>query len=290
MDDPGPRFTSVSFAPDSEKKPRKGSDHAGFPRITSRSRITSTTRGRLICRPLEQFSVDIDVTIHVPNGDGRDRVMDAIRKFLVAQIRKTPGEWIRAHILDGALGVLYAHLPFAWTSIAVAALVGLTSGLLTWSRHDPGLAIFVGVISLLAVLCVALVATVLWEKYRTRPTTTVPASGVSPLEIVFDLNNPGEQFWKRRQGKDANGNLIPKMVLEHRIGVRNTSSMVRPFAASALLALRPAHSRGHLYVTCYTEGFSHFVTSMTAPVASGWSGCRVGLAPTGKRRLVTAHT
>ena len=38
------------------------------------------------------------------------------------------------------------------------------------------------------------------------------------------------------------------------------------------------------------EGFSHFVTSMTAPIASGRSGCRVGLAPTGKRRLVTAHT
>jgi hypothetical protein len=54
--------------------------------------------------------------------------------------------------------------------------------------------------------------------------------------------------------------------------------------------LRPAHSRGHLYVTSYTEGFSHFVTSMTAPVASGWSVRRVGLAPTGKRRLVTAHT
>src|SRR5437660_407726 len=38
------------------------------------------------------------------------------------------------------------------------------------------------------------------------------------------------------------------------------------------------------------EGFSHFVTSMTAPIASGWRGCRVGFAPTGKRRLVTAHT
>ncbi len=37
------------------------------------------------------------------------------------------------------------------------------------------------------------------------------------------------------------------------------------------LALRPAHSRRHLYVTSYTEGFSHFVASMTAPVASGWS-------------------
>src|SRR3989337_1817462 len=39
-----------------------------------------------------------------------------------------------------------------------------------------------------------------------------------------------------------------------------------------------------------SEGFSHFVTSMTAPVASGWSGCRVGFSPTGKRRLITAHT
>jgi hypothetical protein len=29
---------------------------------------------------------------------------------------------------------------------------------------------------------------------------------------------------------------------------------------------------------------------MTAPIASGWSGCRVGLAPTGKRRLCTAQT
>ena len=42
------------------------------------------------------------------------------------------------------------------------------------------------------------------------------------------------------------------------------------------LELRPAHSRRHLYVTSYTEGFSHFVTSMTAPVASGWSVRRVG--------------
>src|ERR1700739_2024657 len=39
----------------------------------------------------------------------------------------------------------------------------------------------------------------------------------------------------------------------------------------------------------HSEGFSYFVTSIAAPVASGWSGCRVGLAPTGKRRLCTAH-
>ena len=45
-----------------------------------------------------------------------------------------------------------------------------------------------------------------------------------------------------------------------------------------------------VYRDTLIEGFSHFVTSMTAPIASGWGGCRVGLAPTGKRRLVTAHT
>lgn len=56
------------------------------------------------------------------------------------------------------------------------------------------------------------------------------------------------------------------------------------------LALRPAHSRCHQFVARLPEGFSHFVTSMTAPVASGWSGCRAGLAPAGKRRLITAHT
>src|SRR6202043_3854641 len=75
---------------------------------------------------------------------------------------------------------------------------------------------------------------------------------------------------------------------ENVVGSACTSSFSRP--AQRSLALGPAHSRGHLYVTSYTEGFSHFVTSMTAPVASGWSGCRVGLAPTGKRRLLTAHT
>jgi len=35
----------------------------------------------------------------------------------------------------------------------------------------------------------------------------------------------------------------------------------------------------------HSEGFSYFVTSIAAPAASGWSICRVGLAPTGKRRL-----
>src|SRR5579863_6502665 len=56
------------------------------------------------------------------------------------------------------------------------------------------------------------------------------------------------------------------------------------------------HSRYGLHTRAVTvfrdtlsEGFSHFVTSIAAPVASGWSVRRVGFAPTGKRRLVTAH-
>jgi hypothetical protein len=44
------------------------------------------------------------------------------------------------------------------------------------------------------------------------------------------------------------------------------------------------------YATLYTEGFGDFVTSITAPIASGWSDrYRVGFAPTGDPRLFTAH-
>src|SRR3979490_2150815 len=56
-----------------------------------------------------------------------------------------------------------------------------------------------------------------------------------------------------------------------------------PRVAACTLALSPIRDT-------LIEGFSHFVTSMTAPITSGWSDCRVGFAPTGKRRLCTAHT
>src|SRR3954466_8145696 len=66
----------------------------------------------------------------------------------------------------------------------------------------------------------------------------------------------------------------------------------RPFRG--LLGVHSRYGLPTRAVTVYrdtlTRGFSHFVTSMTAPVASGWSDCRVGLTPTGKRRLSTAHT
>jgi len=94
---------------------------------------------------------------------------------------------------------------------------------------------------------------------------------------------PGAAAGRRRRSSHPAVSAFPDNV----VGSACTSSFSR--IAQRSLALRPAHSRRHLYVTCYTEGFSHFVTSMTAPVASGWSVRRVGLAPTGKRRLLTAH-
>jgi hypothetical protein len=50
-----------------------------------------------------------------------------------------------------------------------------------------------------------------------------------------------------------------------------------------------------MFATCpigrlYIEGFNNFVTSIIAPIATGWSdSCRVGFAPTENLRLFTAH-
>src|SRR3984957_1333934 len=84
---------------------------------------------------------------------------------------------------------------------------------------------------------------------------------------------PGAATGRRLRSSHLAVSAFPEIA----VGSACTSSFSR--LARRSLALRPAHSRRHLYVTCYTEGFSHFVTSMTAPVASGWSGCRVGLHP-----------
>jgi len=84
--------------------------------------------------------------------------------------------------------------------------------------------------------------------------------------------------------------LVPPVVAAFP-GMAAGSACALPFSrlAQRSLALRPAPSRCHQFVARFTAGFSHFVASMTAPVASGGSDRRVGLSPTGKRRLCTAH-
>ncbi len=50
------------------------------------------------------------------------------------------------------------------------------------------------------------------------------------------------------------------------------------------------HTRQVTFMTLYTGGFSRFVTSTTAPIATGWNeSCRAGFAPAGKPCLCTAH-
>jgi hypothetical protein len=72
-----------------------------------------------------------------------------------------------------------------------------------------------------------------------------------------------------------------------RVESASASRFSRP--AQRSLALRPAHSQGGK-PTLYTRGFSRFVASTTAPVATGRSeSCRVGLAPTERPCLSTAH-
>ena len=49
-------------------------------------------------------------------------------------------------------------------------------------------------------------------------------------------------------------------------------------------------ARGTAHAVLCIEGFGSFVTSTTAPIATGWNdSCRVGFAPTEDRHLCTAH-
>src|SRR5271168_1495961 len=70
---------------------------------------------------------------------------------------------------------------------------------------------------------------------------------------------PGAVTGRRLRSSHPAVSAFPEIA----VGSACTSSFSR--LARRSLALRPAHSRRHLYVTCYTEGFSHFVSSMTAP-------------------------
>src|SRR5471030_3113177 len=101
------------------------------------------------------------------------------------------------------------------------------------------------------------------------------------------LHAPLPTLRRRPRGRLRTDRGRRGLLLLHRSGLSPHTPCQSPGAltrvAACTLALSPIRDT-------LIEGFSHFVTSMTAPIASGWSGCRVGLAPTGKRRLVTAHT
>ena len=117
------------------------------------------------------------------------------------------------------------------------------------------------------------------ERLVRRPTLTAPARAAVSKRRVGTKKRLCDRTKNLMKGeKDA---LRYRNSLTKNAPYKACSAFTR--VAACTLALSPIRDT-------HSEGFSHFVASMTAPVASGWSGCRVGLAPTGKRRLVTAHT
>jgi xanthine dehydrogenase iron-sulfur cluster and FAD-binding subunit A len=126
---------------------------------------------------------------------------------------------------------------------------------------------------------------------------SVGQSEVTTIEGLGTINKPHplQRAFMEEQAAQC-GYCINGMIMTAKQLLDRTQHPSEDEVCSALAGNLCRYSRYGLHthaVTIYrdtlSEGFSHFVTSMTAPVASGRSGCRVGLAPTGKRRLFTAH-
>ena len=98
----------------------------------------------------------------------------------------------------------------------------------------------------------------------------------SAFHVYMLLPRPRCSAWASPSLISPNRVSLPRKV----IGSACTSTFSR--LARHSRALRPAHAQLPPIRGTLTEGFSHLVTSMTAPVASGWSVRRVGVAPIGK--------
>src|ERR1700674_342381 len=111
------------------------------------------------------------------------------------------------------------------------------------------------------------------------------SAGWSPFPLQ-DITTTATGLLCWRDSHPLEWQLASLHLLLHRSGLSPHTPCQSPGALTRVTActLAPSPIRDAL-----SEGFSYFVTSIAAPVASGWSVCRVGLAPTGKRRLVTAH-
>jgi hypothetical protein len=123
-------------------------------------------------------------------------------------------------------------------------------------------------------------------RHRKHLTESPGSSALSLTGIRFYILPPlpRRSVWPYRFAQSPSRVILPRKGC--RVGLRIVLSEARlAFTRVAACTLAPSPIRDTL-----SEGFSYFVTSIAAPVASGRSVCRVGLAPTGKRRLITAHT
>src|SRR3954451_20930211 len=116
-----------------------------------------------------------------------------------------------------------------------------------------------------------------------RPPLGLPVLRLVPLACM-PSPLPRQDRWAR------------SLVLSHRLrpspDYRRVGSCISCFGAcSAFSIVTACQLAKSPKATLYTGGFSSFVTSTTAPIATGWSEPvpRVGLSPTVNQRLFTAH-
>jgi hypothetical protein len=86
--------------------------------------------------------------------------------WLRNQIRKTPGEYLRAKIVDWIIDFTPHLIFFVWAAV-VSVAVGIFQGVLALAEHDPVVAVLLGLgiaIACLAVLIslIFLVALIVW--------------------------------------------------------------------------------------------------------------------------------
>ena len=95
---------------------------------------------------------------------------------------------------------------------------------------------------------------------------------------------PRRDPWVHLSLASPRSSSLPRIA--SRVGFRITlfeACSAFTLVTACLLAKSPS-------VTLYTEGFSRFVTSTTAPIATGWSeSYRAGFAPAERPCLCTAH-
>jgi hypothetical protein len=90
--------------------------------------------------------------------------MGGIRRWFARQIAKAPGEWVRAHIADKIIEYISGHWLVAKIATAVIAIISSIGGLRTWflavSKHDPAIAILIGLsVSVLLFIVIGMIVT-----------------------------------------------------------------------------------------------------------------------------------
>jgi hypothetical protein len=112
----------------------------------------------------------------------------------------------------GDLSVIAWVFPGWWTTLVSLGVSTVTTIVAIATGVPKVLWIFLGIFAYILMLLAAHLK--LWLTHR-RSIDVI----YTPSEIIFDLKNPGQQFWKRISATDEKGKPIGILILEYRIGI-----------------------------------------------------------------------